>query len=201
MLLKHEILKRIANGDVTLVFRRWKRPTVKAGGELKTMVGVLAIDEVQATSLASITVDDARCAGFDTKTELTKTLAGRPGKVYRIAVRFAGADPRLSLRTKPITSDAEMQELAAQLERMDAASRDGAWTLQYLQLIAEQPETLAADMAASIGSTKKRFKPRVRKLKELGLTISHKPGYRLSRRGESYLSRLQTRETSWRTLC
>lgn len=46
MLLKNSILKRIKAGEITLAFRKWKRPTVKTGGTLRTSVGVLAIDRV-----------------------------------------------------------------------------------------------------------------------------------------------------------
>ena len=43
------------------------------------------------------------------------------------------------------------------------------------------------ELAASFGLEKRVFKPRVRRLKELGLTISLSPGYRLSPRGEALL--------------
>ena len=42
MLLKRETLEGIASGEITLAFRRWKRPTVKAGGRLRTRIGELA---------------------------------------------------------------------------------------------------------------------------------------------------------------
>jgi len=43
MLIKHQILEQIAQGNISLVFRRWQRPPVRAGGQLRTAVGVLAI--------------------------------------------------------------------------------------------------------------------------------------------------------------
>ena len=46
MLFRQHVLAEIASGDVTLAFRRWTKPTVKAGGTLRTAVGVLAIDAV-----------------------------------------------------------------------------------------------------------------------------------------------------------
>ena len=49
------------------------------------------------------------------------------------------------------------------------------------------PEVRADELAASFGLEKRVFKPRVRRLKELGLTISLSPGYRLSPRGEAFL--------------
>ena len=46
----------------------------------------------------------------------------------------------------------------------------------------------AADLAAGFGRETQPFKLDVRKLKNLGLTISLEVGYRLSPRGEAYLS-------------
>ena len=83
-----------------------------------------------------------------------------------------------------------MAEVEERLQRFDRASREGAWTSQYLRLIADQPGVRAADLAESLGLAKKPFKQRVRKLKELGLTESLETGYRLSPRGQSFLLRL-----------
>ncbi len=54
----------LADGTVTLAFRRWQRPTVTTGGTLKTAVGVLAIDEVVEINENSITAEDAARAGY-----------------------------------------------------------------------------------------------------------------------------------------
>lgn len=64
MLLKRELLEDIKAGKVDLVFRRWNRPTVKAGGTLKTKVGLLAIKSVTDMSPEDVTDADARRAGF-----------------------------------------------------------------------------------------------------------------------------------------
>ena len=45
----------------------------------------------------------------------------------------------------------------------------------------------APDLAAQVGRETGEFKRDVRKLKELGLTISLEVGYRLSPRGQAYL--------------
>ena len=44
MLFRLDELRRIGEGEITVAFRRWRRPTVKAGGTLRTKVGVLAIE-------------------------------------------------------------------------------------------------------------------------------------------------------------
>ena len=57
-----------------------------------------------------------------------------------------------------------------------------------LQAIAERPAVRAADLAAGFGRETQPFKLDVRKLKNLGLTLSLEVGYRLSPRGEAYLA-------------
>jgi hypothetical protein len=54
--------------------------------------------------------------------------------------------------------------------------------------IHENPEVRAGDLAERFGVERLDFKRDVRKLKELGLTISLEVGYRLSRRGQLTLS-------------
>ena len=44
MLIRREFLEKIASGNVDLAFRRWRRPTVKSGGRLRTAIGMLAIE-------------------------------------------------------------------------------------------------------------------------------------------------------------
>jgi len=56
-----------------------------------------------------------------------------------------------------------------------------------LELIAERPATLAADLAAELDRDKPGFKRDVPKLKELGLTESLERDYRLSSRGRAFL--------------
>jgi hypothetical protein len=64
MLLKISDLEKISRGEIDLVFRRWKRPTVKAGGTLKTRLGVLQIGRVDELRPEQVTAEDARRAGF-----------------------------------------------------------------------------------------------------------------------------------------
>lgn len=64
MLLKRDLLEDIQAGKVDLIFRRWNRPTVKAGGTLKTKVGLLAIRSITDISPDEVTDAEARRAGF-----------------------------------------------------------------------------------------------------------------------------------------
>ncbi len=180
-----QILEAIANGDVDLAFRRWKRPTVRAGGSLTTKIGVLAIDSVEVVTMTSITDQDATRAGYASRDELVDQLRSREGKVYRVALRLAGEDPRIQLRNNSELTDEELANVAKRLERMDARSSDGPWTVRVLTAIREQPAVRAGDLATDLGMERKPFKQLVRRLKGLGLTESLKIGYRLSPRGET----------------
>jgi hypothetical protein len=186
MLFNQKALRGIAAGDVTLAFRRWRRPTVKAGGRLRTRVGVLAIESVEEIDPDEVTDADALRAGLSDRAALLSGLRDE-GRLYRIAFHLAGPDPRVSLRERTDISPADRAELDRRLARLDAASRHGKWTAEVLRLIAERPGTRAADLAAALGREKAPFKADVRKLKELGLTESLEVGYRLSPRGRAYL--------------
>lgn len=189
MLIRRDVLDRIVAGEVDLVFRRQRRPTVKTGGTLKTAVGVLDIVSIEPVALAALTVSDARRAGYSDVDRLRADLTQKPeGEFYRVTVRFAGDDPRIALREDDDLSDDDVSLLAAKLDRYDAGVR-GPWTRRFLQLIAAHPHVRAPDLASSIGWETKPFKESVRKLKALGLTISHSPGYELSPRGRAFVDR------------
>jgi hypothetical protein len=181
----------LADGTVTLAFRRWRRPSVKAGGRQRTPVGELAIDAVEPVEPDDIGEDDARRAGYTDRAELMRELARRPeGTLYRIALHHAGDDPRVALRARADLDDDAWRQVQARLVRLDRASRHGPWTATVLRLIAARPAVRAGDLAASVGREKAPFKIDVRKLKELGLTESLDVGYRLSPRGQAVLARL-----------
>ena len=190
MLIKREILERIAAGEIDRVYRRWKRPTVKSGGQLKTAVGVLAIESVEPVAISALRTADARRAGYPSLAELRRQLRSREGTVYAIDVSLAGPDPRIALRQTPFEDRDQAAEVIERLARMDRASTSGPWTARVLQLIDANPGVRAADLAEAEGLTKRVFKPRVRRLKALGLTESLETGYRLSPRGRSLLSYL-----------
>ena len=182
------IPRPIACGRISLAYRRWKRPTVRPGGSLKTAIGVLAIDSVKTILEDEISEQDGRRAGHKSRADLLAHLTSRPGtKLYRIGLHFAGADPRIALRERASLTDEDVTELRGRLDRLDKHGRSGPWTIKVLKLIGEQPETLASKLAAAGGFEKQWFKSSVRKLKELGLTESLAVGYRLSPRGKSLL--------------
>jgi hypothetical protein len=95
MLLKREILEAIKAGDITLQFRRWTRPSVKAGGTLKTTVGLLRIGRITDLSPDDVTAADARKAGFADLAEFRRWLdTMKEGPLFqRIEVSYLGDLP------------------------------------------------------------------------------------------------------------
>ena len=192
MLIRLETLERIVRGEIDTQFRRQKKPTVKAGGTLRTQVGVLDIVEIERIELDQVTAEDARRAGArDRDQVITELTIKHEGDFYRVRLRYAGPDPRLALRVDDDLSDDDVAALTAKLDRLDTSSSFGAWTRQTMRLIADRPHVRAPDLAASAGRETLPFKDDVRKLKALGLTISHSPGYELSPRGRALLDRLE----------
>jgi hypothetical protein len=188
MLIWRATLDGIVAGRIDLAFRRQRRPTVKAGGTLRTAVGVLAIDAVDAVSEDDITEEEATRAGFRSRAELLASLKPE-GQLNRIALRYLGPDPRIELRSTNTLSAQEIQTIQRRLDRFDRASSHGPWTATTLRLIADNPGTRAPDLAAVVGRETQPFKTDVRKLKELGLTESLRIGYQLSPRGQAFLRR------------
>jgi hypothetical protein len=185
----------LADGSVTLAFRRWRRPAAKAGGRQRTPVGELAIDAVDEVTVDDLTEADARRAGYADLDDLRAELARYPeGALYRIELHLAGADPRIALRERADLSEDEWRAVTARLARLDRSSRHGPWTTTVLRLIAERPAVRAGDLADSLGRETPPFKVDVRKLKEMGLTESLEVGYRLSPRGRAVLDRLSEAE-------
>ncbi len=192
MLLRMAVLERIVRGEISLVFRRWRRPTVRTGGSLRTAVGMLRILDVAVVDEAQVTDADAVAAGHASRAALLADLpAGEGRRLYRVAVEFGGADPRVALREQDELSDAEVEGLLRRLRRFDAGSAEGPWTLRVLAAIEEQPGVVSSALAERLGCERGWLKLQVRKLKNLGLTISLQVGYELSPQGRVVLERLR----------
>ena len=192
MLIRLPTLEGIRRGEIDTQFRRQKKPTVKAGGTLRTQVGMLDILAVEQIDLEDVTDEDARRAGARDRQQVISELTKKDaGDFYRVRVRYAGDDPRLALRADDHLSDDDVAALTAKLDRLDSSSSFGPWTRATLRLIAARPHVRAPDLAESVGRETLPFKDDVRKLKSLGLTISHSPGYELSPRGHALLERLE----------
>ena len=195
MLLSLADLARIEAGEIDLAFRRWTRRMHVPGGTQRTAIGVIRFDEVDVVDPGEITEADAARAGM-TLDRLLEVLERKPGDVYRIRLSWAGEDQRVALREKARLTPKQRDALLAQLAGMDARSKRGPWTREHLELIAARPSELAETIAASIGREKLPFKADIRRLKELGLTESLRPGYRLSPRGQAVLKHLRSLDGS-----
>ena len=179
MLFSARFWPGIADGSIQVAYRRQKRPTVKAGGRLRSPGGYLAIDDVTAVDESTITDADARAAGHVDRTELLAML--KPdGTLYRIRFHLAGDDPRDALR-----ADQDVSAVAAKVTRLE-------WALPILRLIRDNEGVVSTELAPQVGMERAPFKQRVTRLKELGLTISLKTGYRLSPRGEEFLRQVDS---------
>ena len=189
MLIRSEFLEGIRQGLVTLAFRRWRRPTVRAGGSLLTYIGQLGILSVEPVSLDQISEEDARRAGYGSLESVLDELRQRPeGRIYRIEFGPLLPDPRTALRQTVPDTSAELEELRNRLRRLDARAPGGAWTFRILQALSSRPGVRAGDVCGIVGQEKDVFKLNVRKLKNLGLTESLGTGYRVSPRGEAVLA-------------
>jgi hypothetical protein len=186
MLFRQDILQGIAEGRVTLAFRRWRRTPPADGSTLRSPVGVLRLERVTIIDEGDISAEDVARTGLSID-ELRASIDG-DGTLLRIELRFAGDDPRIALR-EHVPQHAELKAIVAKLARIDAAA-SAPWTARYLHLIADQPSVVSHRLAPQVHTDLPRFKRRVRQLKELGLTESLEIGYRLSPRGRALLDRL-----------
>jgi hypothetical protein len=185
-------LKAIRDGRVDLAFRRWDRPRLRVGTRMRTAIGLVEATDVDEIAAEAIGEAEARRAGASSRDELLARLARRPDDpIFRIGLRFAGADPRVALREQADLSDEEQAHIVRRLERLDRASGHGPWTRSALAIIDRRPATRAAELADELGRETPAFKRDVRKLKELGLTESLETGYRLSPRARALMLRMR----------
>lgn len=190
MIFKLHHLMGIKSGNISLAFRRWEKPNMKEGSTIRNEMGVIGIDSVQRIEEDSITKTDARKAGYDTVEELLKDVNKFPkGSIYKIKLRYESADPRIELREQTNLSDKEFQKIKSKLDRLDKTR--GPWVLKTLKLIEKYPERRAGDLADILKMERLDFKLNVRKLKNIGLTISHGVGYSISSLGAQVMERLR----------
>jgi hypothetical protein len=192
MLFKQVHLNGIKAGEISLAFRRWKKLAAKENSEVKTSVGMIRIGEITTVRLNEITKQDAIAAGFAQLNELLTLLQSVPeGAIYKMTVHYHAEDPRISLREQTLLTNEAFEQLRTKLARLDQYSQQGAWTKSLLTMIRDFPKLKAAELALKTGMEKDWLKLQVRKLKNLGLTISHDPGYTLSPLGQVFLDRWQ----------
>jgi len=191
VLFEQRFWEPIARGEVTVTFRRWKRRHALPGRRYRTAGGIIEVESVDVIDESAITEADARAGLHPSAAALVADLRGPPDlPLYRIRFHLVDEpDPRAVLAASDRLSDEDVDELRRRLDRLDRASAHGPWTMATLRLIEQRPAVRAGDLADEVGRERLPFKTDVRKLKNLGLTISLDVGYRLSPRGEAYLAR------------
>jgi hypothetical protein len=189
MLFLKRYWQPIRDSEVTMAFRRWKSPRVLAGRRYRTAAAIIEVDSINEIIEADVTDEDARRAGHANSIALLSDLPVRSGlPLYRIVFHVVDEpDPRAELAADAALTPDDVAAIARRLERLDLASSHGAWTRPVLEAIAAHPRRRAPDLAALFGRETQPFKTDVRKLKNLGLTISLRIGYELSPRGQAYL--------------
>lgn len=189
MLVERRLHAGIRDGTITVLFRRWKRRQVTAGNVYRTAAGRVVVDEVTEVRPSRIRRADAVAAGYPTVAAVVADLRGTPDDpVFLLRLRPAeDEDPRALLAATAELSTSDIDEIARRLDRLDRASSHGPWTMTTLALIERRPAVRAGDLAEELGREMLPFKVDVRKLKNLGLTLSLEVGYRLSPRGAAYL--------------
>lgn len=199
------VAEGVRDGTVSTQYRRWDVPRVKVGGTQLTPAGLLRFTRVtRVPDVEKISDRAARAAGVKDAAALRKLLtprdpdaprrerSARGGEhVYRVHLEWAGEDPRLALREE-LPDDAEREAIAKRLARLDARE-SGPWTRDILTWIRDHPHIVSKELAAERGVELLPMKADIRKLKGMGLTISHEVGYELSPRGAAYLDWLDSR--------
>ena len=190
MLFEKRFWPGLADGSITVTYRRWHRPRVIAGRSYRAAGLILDVVSVREVDESSISDVDAVGAGYSDAAALRADLRGEADRrLYRIEfARSDRPDPRAELAADADLDEAQRAEIDRRLDRLDRASRHGAWTRETLRLIADNPARRAGDLAEMVGRERAPFKLDVRKLKNLGLTESLDVGYRLSRRGSAYFA-------------
>lgn len=189
MLFKQVHLQGIVSGKVSLAFRKWKKPAVSKGSLINTSMGVVAVTGIREYPISRITAADAMAAGYKDLAALHTELSKIPGGIlYRVAVRYHAEDPRIKLREQTSLTIEAFTAMTDKLARLDQYSTQGRWTAAVLDAIRRHPCLKAAALAGLLGKEKDWLKINIRKLKNLGLTISQLEGYTLSPLGEEYLA-------------
>jgi len=194
VLFERRLREGIHEGRIVLTFRRWHRCQVVAGHRYRTRSDIIQVDAVDLVTARDIDAGQASDAGYATVKELLADLRGdEKTPLYRIRFhRVDEPDPRDELAAHSELTNQELAALTAQLTRMDNAGSHGPWTRAVLTQIADHPATVSTVLAGTLGWDRQDFKLHVRRLKQLGLTISLDVGYRLSPRGEAYLQHIHS---------
>ena len=142
---------RVAAGEITVTWRLWKYAHVKAGKTYATgFGGAVEIEDVTPVRVADVTDADAHTVGLPDAASLVELARSHTGRqvtgdtlLYRVRFHYTPQAPE----KPPLPLD----ELRRRLDRLDAASRWGPWTLLTLRLIEDNPSVVARFLAPETG--------------------------------------------------
>ncbi|MGW4484829.1 hypothetical protein ACWEOE_13410 [Amycolatopsis sp. NPDC004368] len=189
MLFEARLREGIHAGHVTVMVRRWARNKAIAGHRYRTGVDLIEVEHVDEVRPEDLTGADAVAAGYADRAELLASIRGDESvPLYRVQFHVVpGGDPRDTLAAAAALTADDVEAISARLLRFDAAGPH-PWTRETLEAIAANPGLRAGTLAERLGWDELLvFKRSVRKLKDLGLTLSLEVGYRISPRGAAYL--------------
>ena len=186
VLFEQRFWEPIARGEVTVTFRRWKRRQALAGRRYRTGGGIIEVDAIEIVDESDITEPGRPCGPLPVRRgprggpprhprprPLPDPVPHRRRARPPVAPRRVGRAERR--RRRRARSPAPTARRGQPSRPLDRARR---WSC-----IARRPGVRAGDLADELGRERLPFKADVRKLKNLGLTISLDVGYRLSPRG------------------
>jgi hypothetical protein len=96
MQFSRELREAVAGGDITVSFRLWTRPKVKAGGRYPVGDGEIEVESIELLPFSAITDDDVRRAGEPDRDTL-RSRAAHAGPIdddtmlYRIEFHPVGS--------------------------------------------------------------------------------------------------------------
>jgi hypothetical protein len=76
-----ELRDRVADGSITLSYRLWSRPKVKAGGVYRSGSVTIEVDEIDLVPFSSITVEDLARTG-EPDLETLRQRAAHAGPIH-----------------------------------------------------------------------------------------------------------------------
>ena len=81
MEFSRELRAQVLSGDITVTFRLWQRPKVKAGGRYRVGDGQIEVDAVELVPFSFIDNTDVRRAG-EADLEALRRRAAHAGPIY-----------------------------------------------------------------------------------------------------------------------
>ena len=193
MLFEQRFWPLIADGSVTLTFRRWRRCQAVAGRRYRTPGGIIEVERVDVVTRRASAIARPADRATHRPPRSSPTFVGKRRRPSTGCSSTRSPSPTRGLSWRRPTTSPPMNraEIDQRLERLDRASSHGPWTRPVLEAVAARPGVRAPDLAAGFGRETQPFKLDVRKLKNLGLTISLEVGFACRPRGRGLSRRGQ----------